>query len=93
MNEAWTLAMNLFVIGDIGFARSSQARSRSAGQGAGSPVIGSGTSVEDPMLKLVCLKAPSLVLCWRAIFTTLLLTIRKAYSCCRYKVLLRTLLL
>ena len=44
------LAMNLFGTGGIGLALSSQARSRSAGQGVRSSVIGNGTSVRDQML-------------------------------------------
>ena len=44
--------MNLFGTGGIDLVLSSQARLRSAGQGACSPVIGNGISVEDPMLLL-----------------------------------------
>ena len=42
--------MNPFGAGGIGLARSSQARSKNAGQGECKPVVGSGTSVKDPML-------------------------------------------
>jgi hypothetical protein len=42
--------MNLFGTGGIDLVLSLQARSRSAGQGEYSPVIGNGTSVKDPML-------------------------------------------
>jgi hypothetical protein len=41
---------------------SSQARSRSAGQGEYSPVIGNGTSDREQMLKLVSLVAPIILL-------------------------------
>ena len=50
--------MNLFGTGGIDLVLSSQARSRSAGQGACSPVIGNGNSDRDQMLKLFRLKAP-----------------------------------
>ena len=45
--------MNLFGIGGIGMARSSQARSRSAGQVACSPVIGNGVKIRDLVSKLL----------------------------------------
>ena len=45
--------MNLFGIGGIGLARSSQARSRSAGQVACSPVIGNGVKIIDLVSKLL----------------------------------------
>ena len=50
--------MNLFGTGGIDLVLSSQARSRSVGQGACSPVIGNGNSDRDQMLKLFRLKAP-----------------------------------
>ena len=45
--------MNLFGIGGIDLAHSSQARSRSAGQGECSPVIGNGIKIGDLVSKLL----------------------------------------
>jgi len=42
--------MNLFGTGGTGLAPNLHARSRSAGQGECKLVIGSGTSIKDPML-------------------------------------------
>jgi hypothetical protein len=45
--------MNLFGTGGIGLGRNLQARSRSAGQGASSPVIGNGMKIGDLVSKLL----------------------------------------
>jgi hypothetical protein len=50
MNEAWTLVMNPLDIGSIGLALNLHAKSKSEGQWKCKPVIGSDTSVKDPML-------------------------------------------